>query len=329
MSVQFLPAGSLRMEIIKARNLTNPDSIGKPDPYCILAMESIESTFRQEYRTPIHGGTLDPVWNHTVGFNVVDQIEIDLKIYDDDFGLDDLIGKGKVNIVEVIRDTNYSYEWHPIYLKGGRKKTGEVLLKMSFDPYPKIRYPQYRETLDGADEILSSKVTYPQFKTHQQLQHLLEQQHSYKFPLNPDNVKGRFHVTFDYAENVQYPSGNDLKHYPWLFAKIVVGYGSKKPFEYRTKPVKNVKCDVFRNKCCPNFNKETISFDFVDTKTLLNMETETVVLRVELWEERMPVFPLTCDCNRCLGIMEYNLGPILCNPYQPFDDFLVFTENCT
>ena len=329
MSVQFLPAGSLTVEIIKARNLTNPDYAGKPDPYCILAMESIESSFRQQHRTPVHNSTLDPVWNHTVCFDIVDQIEISLKVYDDDFGLDDLIGKTSINIVPTIRDTNYSYEWYPIYLKNGRKKTGEILLKLSFDPYSKIRYPQYRETLDGSDDILPAKITRKTPMTSQKLQAKLSAQPSSKFPLNPQHIKGRLHLTFDHAENVQYPNNTDLKHFPWLFAKIVVGYNGKRPFSYRTEPVKNVKCAILGKKCCPNFQKETITFDFVDTAKLVDDEKEEIIMRLELWEERMPVFPLACDCNKLLGSLHFNLREVLCNPFQPLDDFFVFTDECT
>ena len=155
---------------------------------------------------------------------------------------------------------------------------------------------------------------------------------SSKFPLNLSNIMGRFHLVFDYGENVQYPNGTDFKYFPWLFAKIHVGYGGKIPFVYKTKVVKNVRCDEENDlKCCPDFNKETISFDFTDTLKLMD-DDEEIILRLELWEERMikKILPLSCECcNKLLGVLHFNLREVLCNPYQPIDDFFSFTENCT
>lgn len=87
MSVQFLPAGSLHVEVVRARNLRNPDRSGEPDPYVTLCMESLVPSLRQEYKSKVHqDGGADSVWNASFNFDVVDQFEIGLKVWDDDFG---------------------------------------------------------------------------------------------------------------------------------------------------------------------------------------------------------------------------------------------------
>ena len=60
---------------------------------------------------------------------------------------------------------------------------------------------------------------------------------------------------------------------------------------------------------------------------LVNEENSNFVLSVEVWEERMPVFPLKCGCNRLLGRVTIDLKPILSNPFRPVEDWYIFQEH--
>lgn len=114
MSVQFLPAGSLTVEVVKGRNLRNADRWGIPDPYIVLAIDSLVPTMRQEYRTPTHtDGGESPMWNCIFNFDIVDQIELSIRAWDDDFGLDTLIGYGTFSLLPLLRqgDGATSDEW--------------------------------------------------------------------------------------------------------------------------------------------------------------------------------------------------------------------------
>ena len=182
--------------MVRARNLRNPDRSGEPDPYITLAMESIVPSLRQECTTKVHNdGGADAIWNATFNFDFVDQVEILMKVWDDDFGLDDLIGFSYINIVDVVRELGYKEEWFPIQFKqkGKLKPAGEILLRLSFEGYDKIRYPQYRPTLDGTDRVISSVVDKKPTMRYAQL------------PTFPDfdpltMTNGRLHVTLDRAK---------------------------------------------------------------------------------------------------------------------------------
>jgi len=382
MSVQFLPAGSLRVDVVRARKLRNPDRSGEPDPYVTLTMESIGEaeqrlgrrlerndsksivslpymtndlplvtsllasphpssqpfsrfasliavpSLRQEFKTRVHeDGGADSVWNATFNFDVVDQVELSMKVWDDDFGMDDLIGFTTINIVDIVRDLGSAEGWYKIEYKhkGKLRTAGEIYLKFAFEGYNKIRYPQYRPTLDGSDRVLDCMIDEkPTFK-YKELPH---------FP-NYDPLtmtQGRLHLTFDKARKLTYPDGEHLNHYPWIYAKVRLGSGGDIPIQWRTKAAKNCVNTILGGKDVAGltalFHHEKVTWDLLDVVDLVGKETNDFALSVEIWEERMPVFPLTCGCHRMLGRLKIDMLPVLSNPFRPVEDWYKLEEDC-
>ena len=94
--LDFVPAGKLTVWIKGGRNLRSTELVGKQDPYVKLRLsESIGgSSAAREIKTKTHkdGGTT-PIWNESFEFDIVDQYEIKIECYDEDFGKDDMIGE--------------------------------------------------------------------------------------------------------------------------------------------------------------------------------------------------------------------------------------------
>jgi hypothetical protein len=328
MSVQFLPAGSLRVDVVRARKLRNPDRNGEPDPYVTLTMESIVPQLRQEYKTLVHDdGGADSIWNATFNFDFVDQVELDVKVWDEDFGRDDLIGFTTINIVDIVRELGTAEGWYEIEYKhkGKLKPAGELFLKFTFDGYDKIRYPQYRPTLDGSDRVIDS---------------IVEEKGVLKFNDLPANLaydpllmtQGRLHLTFDRARKMTYPDKKQLNHMPWIYGKVFLGSSGKAPLRWRTKPAKNCVNTIRGGKDAAGltalFHHEKMAWDLLDVANLVGEEKNDFTLAVEIWEERMPVCPLACGCHRLLGRIKIDLLPILSNPFRPVEDWFALQEDC-
>ena len=141
-------------------------------------------------------------------------------------------------------------------------------------------------------------------------------------------TNGRLHISFDRARHVVYRDGSQMTHFPWVFAEIKLGATGKKPITYRTKAAKNVKCDKLGEFVVPIFHHEHASYDLIQkvNANLISEEDSTFTLEIELWEERMPIFPLACDCNRLLGRTTIDLTPVLSNPFRPIDDYFTFSD---
>ena len=329
MSVQFLPAGSLTVKVVRAKGLRNPDRTGEPDPYVTLTMESLVPSLQQQFTTLTHdNGGSTPIWNAIFNFDIVDQTEVVLKVFDEDFGLDDLIGSTNINIVDVIRDLGAAEGWHDIFYKSGgkRKVAGKVFLEFSFEGYPKIRYPQYRPNLDGSDRVIDCLVEEKPVTAFENLARLPDYD-----PLTM--AQGRLHLTFDRCRCVTYCNGIHMDNFPWIYVKIYLGGGGSKPVEFRTRSAKNCVCNKLGGKgkagMTAIFHQEQKKFDLVgDISALIREGSHDFDLVVELWEERMPVLPLTCNCHKLLGRLKIDLVPILSNPFRAVDDWFALQEEC-
>lgn len=86
-----LEAGEIRFTLQFAKDLKDQDWFGKQDPYCVVecGAQKIRS------RTHVDGGR-NPVWNETMKFQIVNDNEIVVTIWDADVGGDDLIGTARV-----------------------------------------------------------------------------------------------------------------------------------------------------------------------------------------------------------------------------------------
>ena len=102
--------------------------------------------------------------------------------------------------------------------------------------------------------------------------------------------------------------------------------GSNKPLTFRSLPAKNVECDLIGGKkCTAVFHHQKFVFDFVP-KTVADLfgegtgeddENQNLTVTFEVYEERMPILPLKCGCNRLLGILQIDLNRVFSNPFVP------------
>merc|ERR1711865_800439 len=95
--------GELTVVVVKASNLADKDLAGKTDPYVILELEQDNILRDKDYgtqRTTTKKGDCNPEWNETMTFNIptLDNMELSVKVYDDDLGRDDKCGKCKIQL---------------------------------------------------------------------------------------------------------------------------------------------------------------------------------------------------------------------------------------
>mmetsp|Transcript_49808 Transcript_49808/g.57484 ORF Transcript_49808/g.57484 Transcript_49808/m.57484 type:complete len:132 (+) Transcript_49808:107-502(+) len=95
--------GVLTVKLVKATNLADKDLAGKTDPYVIMEIEQDNMLRDKDYgsqRSSTKSGETDPVWDEEFQFTIptLNNMELSLKVFDDDVGRDDKCGKCKINL---------------------------------------------------------------------------------------------------------------------------------------------------------------------------------------------------------------------------------------
>ena len=93
------------------------------DPYCVIFIG------QEKQRTKTcKGGGKSPQWSDTLAFNSQDSM-LRVTLYDDDFGKDDLIGEGTLNLNQLYSMPNRTEnEYIDLVRKG--KSAGRVLISL-------------------------------------------------------------------------------------------------------------------------------------------------------------------------------------------------------
>merc|ERR1712106_191003 len=118
--VSEFKSGALQIIVHKAKELVNQDRIGKSDPYVIVKYRD------QEFRSKTINNTLEPEWNFTSEFDIVeiDDSPIEIEIYDNDYGKDSSEGSYSLTLDEAINDLVVEGKWYN--LEGC--KTGKIFI---------------------------------------------------------------------------------------------------------------------------------------------------------------------------------------------------------
>merc|ERR1711892_651859 len=118
--VSEFKSGALQIIVHKAAELVNQDRFGKSDPYVIVKYRD------KEFRSKTINNTLEPAWNFTSEFDIVeiDDSPIDIEVYDDDFGKDSSEGSYSLTLDEAINDLVVEGKWYN--LEGC--KTGKIFI---------------------------------------------------------------------------------------------------------------------------------------------------------------------------------------------------------
>merc|ERR1711872_1042125 len=104
----------------------NKDTFGKSDPYAIVKYRN------KEFRSKTINNTLEPEWNFESEFNIIeiDESPIDIEIYDDDYGKDNLEGTYSLTLDEAINDLVVEGKWFSLE----NCKAGKIYLSASYIP---------------------------------------------------------------------------------------------------------------------------------------------------------------------------------------------------
>merc|ERR1712037_480080 len=108
--------------IHKARNLENKDILGKSDPYIHVRFGS------KEARSSTVDNTLNPEWQFHTEFVTDDTspTSVEIKIFDDDFGKSDPLGKLTLDLEGFKKGAQIQHEWLPL----DDAVTGEVQVSL-------------------------------------------------------------------------------------------------------------------------------------------------------------------------------------------------------
>ena len=133
--------GVLTVYLDKITDLRDSDGVGKSDPYVMLNLKEDRRMLDKSYgkkKSKTIKDTVNPVFSETFTFNDVpsdmENLVLDIKVMDDDFGRDDKIGSTEL----VLKNFGFSAEPRDVECivddKGGRmfKKTAKMHLKISY-----------------------------------------------------------------------------------------------------------------------------------------------------------------------------------------------------
>ena len=141
-------SGMLSVSILKARKLEKSGLFGKVDPYVLLKLGEIKRMSK-----PVKNNH-DPEWNfntkYVINENTADVLN--LEVYDDDLGKDDLLGTATIELKQVLENHNMPENWVQLQ----NCKTGEVLLSASFTPDYLIGEQYQQKIVNRVGEIPSS-----------------------------------------------------------------------------------------------------------------------------------------------------------------------------
>ncbi len=126
------------------------------DPYVSLTLDGMALQIIK--RTPADkDGGKDPIWNNDITFQVVDQYQMQLQVYNQAVaGKDILLGYAEISLLPAYRNgvTEFWTALKQQRANGGIKEVGDILLKLSFVGPPNVYFPQLRDEVDKFDDTL-------------------------------------------------------------------------------------------------------------------------------------------------------------------------------
>merc|ERR1711915_438309 len=153
----IIKPGILQLTIHKATDLMNQDMIGKSDPYVILRFKG------QEFRSQTINNSLNPEWNFPVDLILSDaeeiNVDIDIEVYDDEYGRDNLEGVLSIPLCDAISKENSKGSWYNL----SQCKQGRIFISISYQTicssdhlHQKISKPKVAASLAKAPSTASS-----------------------------------------------------------------------------------------------------------------------------------------------------------------------------
>jgi len=132
--------GEVEFTVHKARKLENKEKFGKIDPYFVLSFGN------QHFKSKTIKNEENPAWEVLTKLNLDENSpnQINISVFDDDFGKDDCLGDVDINLNEIIMNKQIKHKW--VTLKNC--KSGEVQISMQFLPAEDIARKVDKSTLE-------------------------------------------------------------------------------------------------------------------------------------------------------------------------------------
>lgn len=143
--------GTIKLDLLCAKDLISSDVVGASDPYAIITHGS------QKYKTDILKNTQNPEWNIQCEVEVPDGHDrnISIDIYDaDKFGKDTHLGSMNLDIAKVMNLGQMEQDWHPLEGVG----QGQICVGADFVPdYGSSRKTSSLSRTDSASILINQR----------------------------------------------------------------------------------------------------------------------------------------------------------------------------
>ena len=119
--------GTIKLDLLMAKDLIKTDLVGKSDPYAIITHGD------QRFKSDIKKNTQNPEWNIECEIEVPDGNDrnISIELYDSDkFGKDKFLGKMNMDIAKIMNLGNVDEGWYPL----DGVKQGQICVGANFVP---------------------------------------------------------------------------------------------------------------------------------------------------------------------------------------------------
>merc|ERR1712106_1137747 len=139
-------AGQVVITVYKARDIEKKGMLGKADPYVEITLG------KQKAKSATVKNNYNPEWNFKATFDVDQNTRenINIAVFDDDFGKDDSLGTTLIDISKVQEHHQLLNQW--ILLE--KCKSGEILLSTEFIPRAKVEEQKQIE-----EEVVKSEFS--------------------------------------------------------------------------------------------------------------------------------------------------------------------------
>eukprot|EP00519_Triparma_laevis_P003355 CAMPEP_0182506790 /NCGR_PEP_ID=MMETSP1321-20130603/21932_1 /TAXON_ID=91990 /ORGANISM="Bolidomonas sp., Strain RCC1657" /LENGTH=2200 /DNA_ID=CAMNT_0024712587 /DNA_START=158 /DNA_END=6756 /DNA_ORIENTATION=- len=325
MGTRFLPAGKLTVKCISGRELRNPDSFGKSDPFIEISASSQMPQLDKKFKTATHSdGGADPQWNFDCEIDVIDQYELCIKCMDKDMIGSDLIGDAELSLLDLFKEAAATENntasldiWLPLaYTKGkNRLPAGDVHLVLFFVGALGTEYPLYRPTVTGDSAGMDGVDASGPVQAAGDVLNMtpvgsLEELTKIPAAL-PDLRRGQLCVTFHEGKEVK---GSDSNLQCYAVAKLC--NAKKGAFKQQTKTTKKV------TEGDPQFTDEKLKFSIIDLAKLKSQSNdgENVTLTVEIFDDN---YMSDKSCGKCV----INVKDLLLRPNYPWKQDFVLDGN--
>merc|ERR1711892_1256275 len=172
-----LETGQVVITVYKATDIEQKGMFGKADPYVKMTLGN------QKAKSATVKNNHNPEWNFKATFDVDQNTtqNINIAVFDDDFGKDDSLGSTLLDISKVQEHHQLLNQWIPLE----KCKSGAILLSAEFIPVEKVKQQKQieadknnKEEVDNSAEFAIQEITKKDNQQVENIQEAVIQQHT-------------------------------------------------------------------------------------------------------------------------------------------------------